>query len=54
LTLSNEAYTLPEKLKVLEITEDIKYLTGILKAKYPAGTSYGAMKYEYLKGKYKL
>jgi len=43
-----------EKLKNMEIPDDIKSLTGILKGKYPAGTSYDDMKYEYFKDRYGL
>jgi hypothetical protein len=43
-----------EKLKNMEIPDDIKSLTGILKGKYPPGTSYDDMKYEYFKDRYGL
>lgn len=43
-----------EKLKNMEVPEDIKSLTGILKGKYPAGTSYDDMRYEYFKDRYGL
>jgi len=38
----------------LEIPDDIKFLTGILKGKYPDDMDYKDMKYEYLKEKYDL
>ena len=38
----------------MDIHDDIKSLTGILKGKYPAGTSYDDMRYEYFKEKYNL
>jgi len=43
-----------EKLKNMKIPDDIKSLTGILKGKYPEGTSYDDMKYEYFKDRYGL
>ncbi|MBS1503910.1 MAG: hypothetical protein JST32_17705 [Bacteroidetes bacterium] len=43
-----------EKLKTMEIPDDIKALTGILKGKYPEDMDYKDMKYEYLKEKYGL
>jgi hypothetical protein len=50
----------PNKISVLEkfkdnpIHPDILELTGILKGKYPDGTSYDDMKYEYFKDRYGL
>jgi hypothetical protein len=43
-----------EKLKSYDIPEDIKFLTGILKGKYPDDMDYKDMKYEYLKEKHGL
>jgi hypothetical protein len=43
-----------DKLNAIEIPEDIKALTGILKGKYPENMDYKDMKYEYLKEKYGL
>jgi hypothetical protein len=49
-----ESDPLLEKLKNMEIPDDIKSLTGILKGKYPDGISYDDMKYEYFKDRYGL
>lgn len=43
-----------ERLKTLEIPDDIKALTGILKGKYPDDMDYKDMKYEYLKERHGL
>ncbi|RYY34522.1 MAG: hypothetical protein EOP46_13150 [Sphingobacteriaceae bacterium] len=43
-----------QKLKTMEIPEEIKSLTGILKGKYPDNFDYRDAKYEYLKEKYGL
>ena len=43
-----------EKLRNMEIPDDIKSLTGILEGKYPPGTSYDDMRYEYFKDRYGL
>jgi uncharacterized protein DUF6364 len=43
-----------KKLREMEIPDDIKALTGILKGKYPDNMDYKDMKYEYLKEKYGL
>lgn len=43
-----------EKLNSIEISPEIKSLTGILKGKYPDNMDYKDMKYEYLKEKYGL
>jgi len=43
-----------EKYKNVELSENIKALTGILKGKYPEDMDYKDMKYEYLKDKYGL
>lgn len=43
-----------EKFKHLEISPDIKALTGILKGKYPDDITLWDAKYEYLKEKYDL
>jgi hypothetical protein len=43
-----------EKFKDNPIHPDILALTGILKDKYPPGTTYDDMKYEYFKDRYGL
>ena len=43
-----------EKFKDVEISDDIKALTGILKGKYPDNITVWDAKYEYLKDKYGL
>jgi hypothetical protein len=43
-----------EKYKNVKVSDDILFLTGILKGKYPDDMDYKDMKYEYLKDKYGL
>ena len=43
-----------ERLKNIELSDNIKALSGILKGKYPDDMDYKDMKYEYLKDKYGL
>ncbi|HEY8782594.1 MAG TPA: DUF6364 family protein [Mucilaginibacter sp.] len=43
-----------EKFKDNPIHPDILALTGILKGKYPEGTTYDDMRYEYFKERYDL
>jgi len=43
-----------EKLKHIELSDNIKALSGILKGKYPDDMDYKDMKYEYLKDRYGL
>ncbi|PJJ83444.1 DUF6364 family protein [Mucilaginibacter auburnensis] len=43
-----------ERLKTIELSDNIKALTGILKGAYPDDMDYKDMKYEYLKDKYDL
>ena len=43
-----------ERLKTIELSDEIKALTGILKGKYPEDMDYKDMKYEYLKDRYGL
>ena len=43
-----------DKFKDNPIHPDILALTGILKGKYPEGTSYDDMRYEYFKERYDL
>ncbi len=43
-----------EKLKNIELSDDIKALTGILKGKVPDDMDYKDLKYEYFKDKYGL
>ncbi|MBD1364815.1 hypothetical protein IDJ77_13420 [Mucilaginibacter sp. ZT4R22] len=43
-----------ERLKNIELSDDIKALTGVLKGKYPDDMDYKDMKYEYLKDRYGL
>ena len=45
---------LMKRLRNMEIPDDIKSLTGILQGKYPPGTSYDDMRYEYFKNRYGL
>jgi hypothetical protein len=41
-----------QKLKAMEIPDDLKSLVGILKGKYPEDIDYKDVKYEYLKEKH--
>lgn len=43
-----------EKLKTVELSDEIKALTGVLKGKYPDDADIKDLKYEYLKEKYNL
>ena len=43
-----------EKLKHIELSDNIIALSGVLKGKYPDDMDYKDMKYEYLKDKYGL
>jgi len=43
-----------ERLKTIELSDNIKALSGILKGSYPEDMDYKDMKYEYLKDKYGL
>jgi len=56
IVAKEKEYTSPilERYKNVEISDDIKALSGILKGKYPDDITIWDAKYEYLKEKYDL